>query len=249
MRLDELQRHWDELGRLDPLWAISTRRQKDGGRWEAEEFFATGREQVEKALAHVSSLGVALPRRRALDFGCGVGRLTQALAEHFDEVYGVDIAPSMIELARQYNRHGDRCKYLLNPQRDLRPFADGVFDFVYTSLVLQHMEPCYAKAYLKEFLRILAPGGLVLFQLPSARVAPGLGRRAKDLVRALVPRPVLYWYHGLRGTFDRPAMEMYGIPRRRVERFLKAQGARLVDVVPSDAAPGWHSFRYCVTRP
>jgi SAM-dependent methyltransferase len=249
MRLDELQRHWDELGRQDPLWAIATHGQKDGGRWEVEEFFATGREQVAKALAHVASLGFPLPRRRALDFGCGVGRLTQALAEHFDEVYGVDIAPSMIERAREHNRHGDRCKYLLNPRRDLRAFADGVFDFVYTSLVLQHMEPCYAKAYLKEFLRTLAPGGLIVYQLPSERIAPGLGRRAKDLVRSLVPRPVLYGYHALRGTFRRPSMEMYGIPRRRVERFLKAQGARLVDVVATDAAPGWHSFRYCVTKP
>ncbi len=63
MRLDELQRHWDELGRQDPLWAIVTHQQKDGGRWEVEEFFATGREQVAKALAHVASLCFPLPRR------------------------------------------------------------------------------------------------------------------------------------------------------------------------------------------
>ncbi len=54
---------------------------------------------------------ISFPKRRALDFGCGVGRLTQALARHFNIVDGVDIAPSMIELANQFNRSGGRCRY------------------------------------------------------------------------------------------------------------------------------------------
>ena len=44
-----------------------------------------------------------------LDIGCGVGRLTQALSSRFDECWGVDIAPSMIESANKLNRCPDRC--------------------------------------------------------------------------------------------------------------------------------------------
>ena len=50
--------------------------------------------------------GSPAARRSALDFGCGIGRLSQALAEHFDQVYGVDISPKMIELARAAQSQG-----------------------------------------------------------------------------------------------------------------------------------------------
>jgi predicted TPR repeat methyltransferase len=54
---------------------------------------------------------VSLKRDTALDFECGVGRVTQALCARFARCDGVDIAGSMIRLARQYNRFGDRCQY------------------------------------------------------------------------------------------------------------------------------------------
>ena len=110
MDLKDLQKNWDTFGRTDPLWLILAAADKKGDKWAVDEFFATGKREIELALDWVASLGVRLPQRKALDFGCGVGRLTQALADHFDEVCGVDIASSMIELANEYNRHGARCK-------------------------------------------------------------------------------------------------------------------------------------------
>jgi SAM-dependent methyltransferase len=114
-----------------------------------------------------SELNFDIRRGAALDFGCGVGRLTQALCRHFERAVGVDIAPSMIRLANQFNRFGDRCRYCLNEANDLRLFADDSFDFIYSNLVLQHMQPDYSKNYIKEFVRVLAPGGIAFFQLPG----------------------------------------------------------------------------------
>jgi SAM-dependent methyltransferase len=71
----------------------------------------------------VQSLGVPPRRERALDFGCGVGRLTQGLAECFNEIHGVDVSPLMIELARQYNRHNEKCWYHANDFPSLRIFG------------------------------------------------------------------------------------------------------------------------------
>jgi SAM-dependent methyltransferase len=170
--LRTLQKSWDEAGQADPLWAILTAPGKEGGRWDLEEFFVSGREEISAALQYVASLGLPSLRGRALDFGCGVGRLTQALAEHFDEADGVDIAPSMVEQARELNRHGDRCRYHVNAEPDLRLFPDSSFDFVYSNLVLQHVGPELACAYMREFVRVLAPGGVALFQLPSEPVEP-----------------------------------------------------------------------------
>ncbi|NIN67301.1 MAG: methyltransferase domain-containing protein, partial [Anaerolineae bacterium] len=80
--------------------------EKRGGRWSAEQFFETGRTDVHNMLLRLQSLGNRLNYGVALDFGCGVGRLTQALAdEGFREVQGVDIAPSMIEAAEKLNRY------------------------------------------------------------------------------------------------------------------------------------------------
>lgn len=170
MNIDELRRNWDEFGKKDPLWAILTDPRMKGGKWNPKAFFETGRAQVAETMAQLNGLGIAIPRGKCLDFGCGIGRLTQALCDHFDECCGVDIAPSMIELAQTYNRHPDRCRYYLNTFEDLRIFDDNTFDFVYSYIVLQHMRPEYSKSYIKEFLRVLRPGGLVIFQLPSARI-------------------------------------------------------------------------------
>jgi 2-polyprenyl-3-methyl-5-hydroxy-6-metoxy-1,4-benzoquinol methylase len=81
MDLKDLQRHWHEFGRRDPLWAIPTSPGKSNSRWKTNDFFRTGREEIARVLPHVDRLGLARPHRRALDFGCGVGRLTQALCE------------------------------------------------------------------------------------------------------------------------------------------------------------------------
>jgi ubiquinone/menaquinone biosynthesis C-methylase UbiE len=108
------------------------------------------------------------PSGRCLDFGCGVGRLAQALCLHFDSSEGIDIAPSMIELANIYSHYGDRCRYHLNDAPDLRIFADRICDFTLCLLVLQHMEPQSSKRYINELIRVLKPGSVAFFQAPSS---------------------------------------------------------------------------------
>lgn len=73
----------------------------------------------------------------------------------------------MLQVARRHNRYGERCQYRLNDRDDLVQFADGAFDLVYSHLVLQHMAPSFSRRYIQEFIRILRPGGLAIFQVPS----------------------------------------------------------------------------------
>ena len=128
--LKELQGHWDDLGHRDPLWAILTSPSKKENQWDLDEFFHTGRYEITQALVKVSEFLPRFHSGRALDFGCGVGRLTQGLCLYFEECWGIDIAPSMIEAARKYNGHGDKCHYLVNDREDLSFFESATFDFV-----------------------------------------------------------------------------------------------------------------------
>jgi SAM-dependent methyltransferase len=254
VNLRRLRAHWDAWGRSDPLWAILTEPGRKGNRWTAEEFFATGAAEVEAVLAYLDDVAPGTPRRRALDFGCGVGRVTQALAGRFEEVVGVDIAPSMIERARAGNRQPDRCRYLLNADDDLRIFADDRFDLVYSNITLQHMEPRYAKRYIAEFVRVAAPSGVLLFQVTSGRApAPPEERllpRLKATVRRRTPPAVLKLYEEVKHAFSRgPRMEGHSVPREEVEAVLAGAGATVLDVTPDrSAGPAWLAFRYCATK-
>src|SRR6266478_7996974 len=161
MQLDELKRHWNRFGETDPLWAILTDPACKDGKWDTEEFFRTGQREIAAILKNVQTSlsdfrchpsaeweplngNSASPGAKlggmALDFGCGVGRITQALCHYFAECHGVDIAPSMIEWASGFNRYGSRCVYHVNDRPDLQLFAPRTFDFIYSNIVLQHME-------------------------------------------------------------------------------------------------------------
>jgi SAM-dependent methyltransferase len=189
MWLEQARLDWERLGEADPMWAVLSDPNLTGNRWDRETFFNTGLEEVGQNLRYLMSLNLEIDRDRCLDFGCGVGRLTQALCGYFDRCDGVDIAASMVQWARSFNQHGARCHYHVNNTDDLRLFDDGQFTFVLSIITLQHIKPRYSKRYLAEFMRVLRPGGLAVFQLPSAVRKPGEGPLPVGAHRAAI-RPV-----------------------------------------------------------
>jgi glycosyltransferase involved in cell wall biosynthesis/SAM-dependent methyltransferase len=236
--VSKIQKSWDWFAREDPLWATLTQPDKKGGGWEEDEFFEEGRRDVRYALATIEAVGIPLHYDKGLDFGCGPGRLTQALAEHFQEVHGVDIAPAMIAKAKALNRHGDRCIYHLNEAPHLRLFDDNTFDFVYSALVLQHMPRPLALGCIMEFVRVTKPGGLMVFQVPDHRRATELPAEQED-----DGVPEAFW----RGR--EPMMIMSAIPFPKVAKALEESGARLIDAVPDESAgPEWVSYLYIAMK-
>jgi SAM-dependent methyltransferase len=258
MKLRRAGRHWEALAKEDPLWAILAYEDKRGGRWDVDDFFATGVWEIDEAITAVTSLGIPIDRRKALDFGCGAGRLTQALAGRFEEVWGVDIAPSMIELATRYNGHVETCHYRVNTRPDLQIFEDETFGFIYSNIVLQHVEPRYQERYIDEFLRVLAPGGALVFQLPSERVvlptvAEGSWGRLKEATGSMVPVSIVRRYRDVRRAFSNlgsgPRFEMWATPKETVTRRLIEQGGKVLAVELDDSAgDDWRSYQYIVTK-
>ena len=156
---------WEQLATIDPLWAILSEPSKRFRHWEQSEFFETGVQEIAHVLAKARTLDLPRNYERALDFGCGVGRLTRAIRPHFQECVGIDISESMIRRAAELNPD---CKFLVNVEWNLHLFPADHFDFIYSSLVLQHQPSRKViLAYIAELLRVLRPNGLLVFQLPS----------------------------------------------------------------------------------
>ena len=246
--LETVRREWEEHGRDDPLWAILTEADKKGNRWDPERFFATGEREVAERLSRLEQVlaahGRTLRTGVALDVGCGVGRVTQALAERFVQAIGVDISSPMIDHARRYNRHGDRVRYLPCGGDTLDAIADASVDLVWCVIVLQHLAPRHALRYVAEFGRVLAPGGVAMFQVPDRTRA--WSTRTRNALRGLAPE-LFRTVRRLRGLA--PIIEMHTVRPRAVRAACASAGLRLIAELPDDAAaPSYDSVLYVAVR-
>ena len=229
MSLSGHKRDWDDLGRVDPLWAILTSPERRFGKWTPSEFFASGSAEVSRLMRKAAELGLPQQRRSVLDFGCGVGRVSHALAEHFEHCVGVDISETMISLARQWQPKPSNCEFILNTAGDLQRFQDRSFDLVYSNIVLQHLPSTRLIAsYLVEFIRILTDDGLLVFQLPHYlpwrnRIQPR--RRAYHLLRSLGASEE-YLLNSLKLT----PMCMSFVPESKVRKLVQNAGGTVLSV-------------------
>jgi SAM-dependent methyltransferase len=241
------RRDWEDLSRLDPLWAVLSDPSKRFGGWRLEEFFASGERDVVDFLETCDRHGLPAARTAALDFGCGVGRLTRALSTRFNHCTGVDISEPMIDLARDLNRDTAGCEFRLNDRDDLALFEDESFDFVLSHIVLQHVPgPDAILRYVGELARVLRPGGALLFQLPSSiplRYRPQLARRVYGALRRVgVSAETLYRRLSLQ------PMRMTAVPIDAVRARLVDSGLTVVALTTEPGVAGTVSASYLATR-
>jgi 2-polyprenyl-3-methyl-5-hydroxy-6-metoxy-1,4-benzoquinol methylase len=216
MNIEEMNKNWTSLGKQDPLWAILSDPQKKGNRWQKDEFFEAGRQDIERLLKKLESSGFSISFGKALDFGCGVGRLTQALAEKFESVDGVDIASSMINSAGQFNRFPGRVAYHLNTRGDLSIFPSNQYDFICSMVVLIHIPHKLQQSYLNDFLRMLKPGGIAYFESCNTQGW-----------RNVVPDWAADFYRKFKHK-GKPFIPMYGIPIEEVHKIVRDAGGTVV---------------------
>jgi SAM-dependent methyltransferase len=243
-----LERHredWERLAEVDAMWAVLTAPGRKGGRWEVEEFLATGEAEIAHVLESAERLGLPARRERALDFGCGVGRLTRALGGRFDRAVGVDISAGMVEQAQRLHADEPACEFRVNDAPDLAAFDTDSFDLVYSSIVLQHL-PSRAdiERYVGEFLRVARPDGLVVFGIPKHIPFPW-SLQPRRRVYALLRRLGVSEAWMLRRTPLTP-MRMTRVPEEQVRAFLERQGARVLHAEPIDEGPV-QALRYYVS--
>jgi SAM-dependent methyltransferase len=104
--------------------------------------------------------------RTLLDFGCGVGGSTRALARAFpaSRISGWDVSPESIARARALG--GERLDFSAGSEGATQlPFPDARFDAAFTACVFHHIPREEHARWARELHRAIAPGGtLVLFE-------------------------------------------------------------------------------------
>jgi SAM-dependent methyltransferase len=178
-------------------------------------------------------LGAELPAYRGgrcVEVGCGPGRMTGALAERFDQVLALDVSPAMLERARATVSAGNVEFRPVSGER-LEGAGDGVADALVCYLVLQHLPSrAVIESYLREFARVLDPGGEAFIQVPvlASGWRPRLWRAARRPFVGVSRRPE-------RG----PAFRGFRLTSAELEAALTAAGLR---VLATDEGPSAYRF-------
>lgn len=224
---------WETFGRTDPYYGVLSderfRSAAADGPARAE-FFRSGEEHVARFLGTIrETLDPGFAPRRALDFGCGVGRILIPLARQVPEVVGFDVSPSMLEEARRNCAAAGIANVDLRLSDDGLSALSGAFDFIHSYIVLQHVPPKRGEAILRRLVGSLSVGGIGAMHFTYAARLPSW-RRAVQGARKRVP--LLHNVANLlqRRPFAYPLMQMNRYDLNRLFAVLQENGCHRVDV-------------------
>lgn len=236
MRVPNGARDWERLGSLEPYFAVLTESRFLRENLTPESlaaFHASGEADVSQiaALATVKS-GKPFHPRKALEFGCGVGRLTFPMAARAETVTGIDAAPTLLEIARAEASARGLQNVEFLPVEDLASLQAGTFDFVHSYIVFQHIPTVEGETYLRELLRLAAPEATVALHFTLSRA----GGPVRRILRALRGRSRLIHRLATLARRERnlPYMQMNTYEQRRIETMLADAGFDRPTIEPTE---------------
>ena len=193
---DRWAREWEKFGRADPYFGVCNLDANRGSTLAgdaARQFWESGERDVGAMAAVIEAeWGQVLAPRRALDFGCGVGRLTIPLARRAAEVLAVDLSPAMLSRARHHAEDAGLINIHFAASDPALEEVRGPVDFVLSFIVFQHILPELGYRLTAQILQRLAPGGYGALHFTVSRRASRLrrsihaARRSSPIINALV---------------------------------------------------------------
>ena len=198
-----MRRDWDDRARRDAFHYIASWKQD----WDIDSFLASGEEDYETLVSPIlERCGVPASGDVMVELGCGAGRMTPNFGRRYGRILALDLSAEMLQRARQIHAAQQNILWLRVGGTDLGCLRSGSVDFLFSYLVLQHLpDEKLVFGYIREFLRVLRPGGAFLFQFNgSDKPTMNLrGRLAWGVVDTL-------WSAQLR-SFSRTMANIFGL--------------------------------------
>lgn len=173
-------RDWETIGATDPYFGVLTDaryRRRELDEQALIEFFRSGEAHLETVADAVRRVfGVELGGDRALDVGCGVGRVVVALARRFQGVVGTDVSLSMLAEARRNCDRAQVGNVELLEADDALSRVSGTFDFVHSFIVFQHIPVARGEAVTRRLVALLRPEGIGALHYTYCVASPPLMR-------------------------------------------------------------------------
>lgn len=228
------RRRWSKLGRKQPYWASFADPQYRADRINdetIEAFFQSGEREVDDILEAVRhDVSADFHPARALDFGCGVGRLTLPLARESRHVLAIDISDSLLEeVEENCGEQGITNVEFMHAREFNLTSMRRRFDFVLSYGVFQHMKPRLGYRATRRILDMLTTGGVGALHYTYGRKA-GHVRRALHKARRWVPPLNLAANIVQRRSLLEPVMPMYRYDLTRLFDLFSAQNCAILGV-------------------
>jgi SAM-dependent methyltransferase len=164
---------WEEWGKRDPYFGVITDpkfRRKEMTAEVRHEFFESGANHLRLIFETVHrQIAADFRPKRALEFGCGVGRVLLPLAETTEHVVGLDVSQSMLDEARRNCDERGLSNVSLLRSDDALSGLEGSFDFIHSCIVFQHIPEERGRVIFENLLRRLDAGGVGAIQLTYSK--------------------------------------------------------------------------------
>jgi SAM-dependent methyltransferase len=236
---DRIRETWTQLGverPHDSILSAAGFQPENINEESIERFYASGLEEAAIVEAMLDRFGFAHDGSKVcVEYGCGLGRVTFALAPMFEKVHGYDISANHLRLAQQHAADFgiENVEFHLCTADTISDTL-APCDFFYSRLVFQHNPPPLIRELLSASLAALRPGGIGIFQIPT--YGTDYAFRIKDYIAGLRRRDI----------------EMHCFPQREVFALIANAQCTLLEVA-EDTAVGrygeWVSNTFVVQRP
>jgi SAM-dependent methyltransferase len=178
-----MRSYWDAKARENAMYYIHS--ELDFKNPDQAEFWASGAANLEATLEPFGRRFT--PGDSVLEIGCGMGRITRAIAERAGSVIGVDVSEEMVSRAREALAGVPNVEIRLGDGTSLAGMDDASFDACYSFIVFQHIpDPAVTCGYITEIGRVLKPGGWAVFQIsdqPDVHLSSSYERGAQLRLR------------------------------------------------------------------